>query len=220
MKEPSFAGLPRDVQREEHAGQSVSERKKRLRSEMKKLAGILDDKDARIASVIIAGKLLNIPELQKANVVFCYVSIRGEVQTRSLIRSLIICGKKVCVPRCGKDGIMDACYINGPDDLVPRPPFGIPEPDMDAEVADPSDIDIIIVPGLAFDRSGNRLGKGAGYYDRYLNKCRAFKCGVCFDEMLVESVPADVYDITMDMIITENSIIRIEKAEGLNACTT
>lgn len=197
--------------------QDVPEEKKSLRSEIKKLLRSMDDKDARVASAVIAGKVLSLPELQRANVVFCYVGIDGEVQTRSLIQSLLKSGKKVCVPRCKSGGIMDACYINSLDELKSRPPFGIPEPDSDAEAADPGVIDFAIVPGLAFDRKGNRLGKGAGYYDRYLEKCRAVKCGVCFDIMLKDGVPVDAFDILMDIIVTENSILRIEKSEGSNA---
>jgi 5-formyltetrahydrofolate cyclo-ligase len=205
------------AQNMQHAEQNVQSKKKHIRSEIKKRIRSMDDRDTRIASVVIAGKLLTLPEVQKVDTVFCYISIHGEVQTRSLIESLLNGGKKVCVPRCEKNGVMDACYISSLDDLIPQPPFGIPEPDMNAEVVDPAKIDFVIVPGLAFDRSGNRLGKGAGYYDRYLKMCRGVKCGVCFDEMLIDSVPTDIYDMPMDIIVTEKSILRIEKTEDSHA---
>jgi 5-formyltetrahydrofolate cyclo-ligase len=84
-------------------------------------------------------------------------------------------------------------------------------------IVDPAEIDFAIIPGLAFDRHGNRLGRGAGYYDRYLRHCRAVRCGVCHDIMLLDSIPVGNDDVPMDIIVTDKSLIRFKKTEETNA---
>ena len=98
------------------------------------------------ASEVIANKLFSIPQLLNADIVFCYVSIDKEVQTQPIIERLLELGKKVCVPRCYRGGVMDARFISSLEDLDRSGPFGIPEPRDDAEIVDPIAIDFAIVP--------------------------------------------------------------------------
>ena len=86
--------------------------------------------------------------------------------------------------------------------------YGILEPSTKRPVAE-NDIDVIIVPGLAFDRRGGRMGFGAGYYDRLLIKTNAVKIGLCYDFQLMDSVPSEEHDVPMDYIITEKEIVEI-----------
>lgn len=157
------------------------------------------------ASNDILKSLTELPELQTAKTVYCFISIRQEPETRPIIEYLLMNGKRVCVPKCKRHGIMDARLIKSLDDLTPMPPFGIPEPPAGSEIADPATIDFAIVPGLAFDRKGGRLGRGMGYYDRYLRGCAAYRCGICFDAMLFEQIPAGSMDVPMDTILTEKT---------------
>lgn len=191
-----------------------------LRAAMREKARLMKEGEVISASETIAGRLFSLPQMLDANIVFCYVSIEQEVQTYSIIEKLLDMGKKVCVPKCYRGGIMDARLISSLENLTPCSPFGILEPSDAAEMVDPAMIDFAIVPGLAFDRKGRRLGKGAGYYDRYLRSVKAVKCGVCFDEMLIDSVAVGAYDIPMDIVVTEDSIHFIEKMEGFDASTT
>ena len=85
--------------------------------------------------------------------------------------------------------------------------FGILEPSEDCEAVPESEIDLIIVPGVAFDRQLNRMGRGKGYYDRLLSTLQAPKIGICFDFQLQDTVPTESFDKKMDMIITEKEII-------------
>jgi len=197
--------------------EALEKEKKNLRSILKSRLLSMDDDACREASGAIFEGLVSIPELNRAQTVFCYVSIPHEVGTRGIIEYLLGKGKRVCVPRCMKDGEMDARVLRSMADLTPKPPFGIPEPDESFGLVEPGDIDFAIIPGLAFDRRGGRIGRGAGYYDRYLRKCRAIKCGVCFDRMLVDRLPMGKTDVGMDIVLTDKVLIRFDKMEETHA---
>ena len=108
--------------------------------------------------------------------------------------------KKIALPRVdGNDLVLH--WVAGPDDLV-KGCFGILEPPASTPVADPNKLDLILVPGVAFDRQGGRLGRGRGYYDRLLAGTSAFKVGVCFDWQIVPEVPREAHDIRMDAVVT------------------
>lgn len=143
--------------------------------------------------------LLKYPEFIEAKTVFCYVSAKGEAGTQDLIRSLF--GKKeVVVPCCtDKEGNMICVKINSFDELK-EGFFGILEPKNPVEF--PKDrIDFAIVPALAFDKEGYRLGYGKGYYDRFLSDIDPFKLGVCAKEFYLEEVPHDEFDVKMDAVL-------------------
>ncbi|MDL2215081.1 5-formyltetrahydrofolate cyclo-ligase [Dysgonomonas sp. OttesenSCG-928-M03] len=92
------------------------------------------------------------------------------------------------------------------DTVFEKSKIGVFEP-LGNDFTEYSKLDIIIVPGVAFDRKGNRLGRGKGYYDRFLNKVKATKIGICFDFQLLDQIPSDNWDIKMDMIVSENDLI-------------
>ena len=148
------------------------------------------------------------PELLQSGVVFTYISFKDEVDTSKLICCLIGIGKTVAVPVCKSDGIMEAYEIKGTDGLI-KNRYGISEPDIHKSVLVPKNsIDTIIVPGLAFDKNGFRLGYGGGYYDRYLSEhpqCRTM--AVCHDLQIVDDLPAEEHDIRPDAIVSEEQIL-------------
>lgn len=143
--------------------------------------------------------LENYPEFINARTVFCYVSATGEAGTHDLIRNLLT-EKEVVVPRCiDKEGNMIGVKINSFDELK-EGFFGILEPETSVEF--PKDrIDFAIVPALAFDREGYRLGYGKGYYDRFLSDICPFKLGVCAKEFYLKSIPHDEFDVRMDSVL-------------------
>ncbi len=144
--------------------------------------------------------LENLAEFKNAKTVFCYVSAGSEVNTLSLIHE-ILNKKRVTVPYCtDKNGNMIAVEIKSPDELK-EGLFGILEPINPKEF--PKDkIDFVIVPGIAFDKDGYRLGYGKGYYDRFLSDINPFKLGICKKELLIEKLPHDEFDVKMDEVIT------------------
>lgn len=143
--------------------------------------------------------LCTFSEFKSSKVILCYVSAHGEVGTHTLIEELLK-EKEVVVPYCiDKCGNMIAVKITSPDDLT-EGSFGILEPKN--PVPFPKDeIDFVIVPGIAFDKDGFRLGYGKGYYDRFLSSISPYKLGVCQKEFFVDTLPHNQYDIQMDSVM-------------------
>ena len=122
----------------------------------------------------------------------------------SMLDELVSEGKTVLLPRVISDTEMEVRRYTGKEDLR-KGAFGIMEP-TGTLFTDYERIDVAIVPGVAFDRDGHRLGRGKGYYDRFLSKVPlVYKIGVCFPSRLMDKVPADEYDILMDEIVTANA---------------
>ncbi len=150
----------------------------------------------------------------RAKVMMTYVDFKGEVATRPLINQALIEGKRIAVPVCNtetKD--LTACEILSLEELVPST-FGLLEPDKNQlRPLDPKALDIILMPGLAFDRMGNRIGYGAGYYDRFLLKARpdSVKIAVVYAFQILQHVPVCPHDIPVDMILSETGIVNMIK---------
>jgi len=182
--------------------------KAELRKHLKELeAGFSEDYLAESNAGIVRN-LFSLPEFQNAETVLFFYGIRNEPDTLEMIRRAFELGKTVALPRTYPKGVMTARKIAGFDGLTPSR-FGIPEPDESAPVIAPYELDFIVVPAAAFDREGYRLGRGAGYYDRYLSSTSAFACGIVREKMLVPRVPREKHDARADCVVTENEILMI-----------
>ncbi|MFA5332329.1 MAG: 5-formyltetrahydrofolate cyclo-ligase [Methanoregula sp.] len=140
--------------------------------------------------------------------VMVFTSKEKEVNTKPLILALFARGIPVVVPIIQKEDVsLRLSYIRDFSALVPST-FGVPEPIGSEIPADPKDVDTIILPMLGFDRNGNRIGYGAGYYDRFLAKNPGIKkIAIAFACQEIENIPTEENDIRMDMIITEDGIV-------------
>ncbi len=147
-------------------------------------------------------------QIRDGETVMVYTSKDKEVNTADLISTLIERGNPVVVPVIVKEDVsLRLSYLRSLSILVPST-FGVPEPVGNEIPATYGDIDLIILPMLGFDRTGRRIGYGAGYYDRFLAKNQQLrKIGIAFACQEYENLPADEYDITMDSIITEEGIV-------------
>ena len=108
---------------------------------------------------------------------------------------------------------MTARRIGSLSELEPGA-YGLPEPGKGCAVIAPEEIDLVLVPGTAFDAQGRRLGQGGGYYDRFLSGTRALRVGVCHGFALVDHVPAQAHDLNMDYILTPDAVIGCGQREG------
>lgn len=144
----------------------------------------------------------------KSRTVMCYVSMQAEADTHAVIQAMLTDGKRVCVPQVmDKRGMMRAVRISSWEDLAPAEPFGILEPSIENPMTVmPSEIDLIIVPGVAFTPDGRRLGMGGGYYDRFLTDTQAVRIGFAFSCQIKDSLPTDVWDVKMDYLATKDGI--------------
>ena len=159
----------------------------------------------------IARQILSSERWQAARTVFCYVSVGSEVDTRTLLDAALAAGKRLLTPRCRPGGSMDACSLDALTGLCPGR-YGIPEPPREAPPAAPGEIDLALVPGLAFDRSGGRIGFGCGYYDRFLAQCPAFRVGLCFPEQVrTDLSPAAPWDQRMHALALPHGIETISQ---------
>lgn len=155
------------------------------------------------ASNQISNKI--IPIISSLSCVMVYMSSFNEPDTSAIVKYLIDNNIKVVVPISNvNDFTITPSYISCLDDLK-KGAYGIYEPDVIYK-AKLDDIDLILVPGIAFSKSGDRIGFGKGYYDKLLQNFSGKKVGICYDFQVIESVPASKHDIKMDMIVTEERI--------------
>lgn len=186
--------------------------KKELREKYLNLRVDLDKSKALDYSKNISNKIANLPIYRNANVIMVYIPFNNEVDIRTLIEDALKQKKTVLVPKTVKETKQLLAYqINSWGDLE-LGNFKVYEPKTKGKSPFPAeDIELILIPGLAFDVEGYRLGYGAGYYDRFF--ARFFKLpariGIAFDFQIVNSLPADNHDIPVSLIITENRKISI-----------
>jgi len=191
--------------------------KKRIRELMLAKRRLLSAAWVEQMSRQICEHVLSWPLYQKAETIMCYLALPDEPQTDALVRAALAGGKQVCVPCLRKQefGVMDAAAINDLDDLeVGR--LGLKEPrKKNRRLVDPQAIDLILVPGVAFDNAGNRLGRGAGYYDRFLARATsATLAGMLWQFQIVDAIPATGHDIPMEYLITEDGIRRCRPGDS------
>jgi 5,10-methenyltetrahydrofolate synthetase len=172
--------------------------------------------DKGVMSRIICAQFVAHPVYQQAKTVMWYIHCRSEVRTQSALLGELDAGKRMVIPYCTKDeqghNKLGLWWLEDFAELVPGM-WGILEPpkqrwgELGKEVA-PEQLDCVMVPGVAFDRNGGRLGNGAGYYDRLLKSVRAdaVLIGVCFESQLVEQVAMDAHDVAMDIVMTEKNL--------------
>lgn len=160
----------------------------------------------------MAQNLYNWSYYQRAETIMLFLSMPDEPSTTSIIEHAWQQGKTVCVPHMREEfGVMDAAVITSLDDLV-KGRFNLLVPDpAHLELIDPELIDIILVPAVAYDHAGNRLGMGAGYYDRFISRAtKAIRIGAIWSSQIVPSIPTNEYDKGVQYLLTEDEIIHCD----------
>lgn len=169
----------------------------------------LTPEDIRVLSHMVAKNLLVLPEYEKARVIASYVAKGDEVQTAEVLRHALTSGKRVIVPRSIPSTFKLSFHeIHGLDELSPGT-FGILEPAADSKSVLLAESDFILVPVVAWDSHGNRVGYGKGYFDRELKtKGKALCAGLAFEVQLHDPLPTTPTDVPLDMVVTEKRVIR------------
>jgi 5,10-methenyltetrahydrofolate synthetase len=193
--------------------------KDETRIHQKGLRDQLTEAEQKQASQLIREQLFKLDYYQNCKAVFTFVSFRSEVDTKEIINRAILDGKKVYVPKV-EERWMEFYEIKSLDELTPKT-LGILEPQGDQSLryqrtsTDNLQADnLMLLPGLAFDVFGNRIGYGAGYYDRYLStqgETHFYKIALAYDFQVMEQVASDEYDIKADVIISPSRIINCDK---------
>ncbi len=186
--------------------------KKALRASIKQKRRALSIEYRQQASRKMQAELTRLPCYQAAEYIMLYMAMQDEVQLDELIAMVLKDGKKAVIPLVTGAGLMEAVELSDMADLVPDK-YGIKTVSEEKRrLIAPDKIDLIIVPGVAFDKAGHRLGMGGGFYDRFmLRASRAVRAALAYDCQLLVAVPAEVHDLTVDYIITEKQNIVLTK---------
>jgi 5-formyltetrahydrofolate cyclo-ligase len=153
----------------------------------------------------IEKRLFALPEFLAAETVLFYASFRSEVETHDMVRRALAAGKRIVLPRVSGNELVLLEITDFDRDVHPGK-WDIPEPSRGTP-AGPEQVDLIVVPGAAFDAAGNRLGYGAGFYDKLLKGYKGVTAALAFELQIVLEVPADPHDVPMQKIVTEKRII-------------
>ena len=186
---------------------SLTEEKCRVRRELKESSAGFSERYVAEASRAVCERVLQSREFQEAAVVFGYLSFHKEISVDAVLEAALRLGKMVAVPCIISRTEMKAARLVSLENL-PLDRYGIrtaPEP---VELISPEALELILVPGAGFSEMGGRMGRGAGFYDRFLEETKGFRLGVTCDKLLRKNIPTETHDQTMDALVTETKWIR------------
>ena len=179
-----------------------------LRTEIKTKLASLGEEGLKEKSAALELRFLESPEFNVADSILVYISFQKEPETREVIKKALALKKKVYAPKVEGDFIC-VCELHSLDNLKPGK-FGIHEPSGETK-CDVREFDLVIVPGLAFDLHGNRLGRGGGFYDRLLSSTNAEFIAFAFEEQIVPAIPTLEHDIKVHKIFTDKRVIECQE---------
>jgi 5-formyltetrahydrofolate cyclo-ligase len=193
----------------------IMETKSAIRRRILKERCMLDAGEVFERSAAVAERLCSLKEYMNAATIMAYISVRNEVGTDFFIKRCMLDGKTVAIPKVEnrmppEAGMLAAYVIKEPGKDLTDGFKGIPEPDASVlKRLDPKEIDMVVVPGIAFDYRRYRIGYGAGFYDRFLPELRpdCLKVGLAYEIQVVEMIPAADHDMRMDLVVTERRVI-------------
>ena len=187
--------------------------KKQLRKKMKELLSSQSVEECKKKSQSMAVSLGAISDYSRANVILLYVSTGQEVSTRELITEALANGKRVVIPAVDPETeIVTLHEIGSLEELEPGY-MGIPEPRNSKTVFSSAEVECAVVPGLAFDAKGNRLGRGKAMFDKLLSRMKCLKIALAFEFQVLESVPSLPHDVPVDIVITEERTIKVYRRD-------
>jgi 5-formyltetrahydrofolate cyclo-ligase len=184
--------------------------KQQIREQAHAARRALEDKDERSARIM--ARALALPDYERAKTVLFYIDVRAEVRTRASLPDALASGKRVIVPWCNADGELELFHLESMDELEVGM-YRILEPkaelrELREKQVSPEELDLILVPGVAFDRQGGRTGHGKGYYDKLLQHARADAplVALAFECQMFPEIPMHAHDIFMDQVVTEDAV--------------
>ena len=179
---------------------SLKEEKKQLREQMKRQLSELPEGTRKAQDKVLFRAFLGLDAVKAAGTVMVYWGVGNEASTTDLISALLACGKRVVLPRCMPGRMMETRAYRG--GRLVRSPYGIPEPGEDCPMVAKQEIDVVLVPALCCDRQGYRLGKGGGYYDRWLTDYTGISVSMCYRELLQERLPREEHDRPVKLLLS------------------
>lgn len=188
---------------------NIAAQKEELRAQSKAFLRSISKTDLNLQSALIADRISAMPEWDRAKTILGFVPGNHEPDINKLLREAISTGKRICLPQFNPiQTTYSAVLVSNPNTDLISGKYGVLEPKAGSEVIPFSEIDCVLVPGLAFDSTGGRLGRGGGWFDRMLAEIRGLRIGVAFSVQLVGNVPVESHDIRMDCLVTAEELIR------------
>ncbi|MCD8381998.1 MAG: 5-formyltetrahydrofolate cyclo-ligase [Clostridiales bacterium] len=181
---------------------TTTEEKRRLRETIHALERSLSPETLRESDRQLFRRLMALPQVSGSNVLLLFWGMGREPDTQQLFAPLTAAGKTVLLPRCLPEGEMELRAWQGRERAV-RHPYGMWEPSEACPLFGADSVDLVLVPALCYDRAGFRLGRGGGFYDRFLARCTGFSVGLCRQEFLQDRVPRENHDLCVDLVLTE-----------------
>lgn len=184
-----------------------------LRERMLRMRAAIPEEERRRRTARVEARVVALPEVAAAGTVLLFYSFGSEIGTGALLRRLHDEGKRLLLPYL-EGRKMEAAEVRAGDPLAPTG-YGPREPARRRPV-DPEEVDVVITPGLAFDRRGHRLGHGAAHYDRFLTRLRpaALRIGIGFAEQLVEELPTEPHDQLLHLVVTDGEVVDLRTGPG------
>ncbi len=179
--------------------------KRALREQMRAICAAIAPEAAAEQARAVTERVVGWPVYRRARSVMLYAALPGELNTAALMAHVLASGKRLLLPRCAAGRRLEAVPVADLRALSPGT-FGVPEA-AGVQAADPAGIELVLVPGRAFDARGHRLGYGAGYYDGFLPGLTAVTAGLAFVEQMVPTVPAEAHDVALSYLITARGIL-------------
>lgn len=185
--------------------------KKQLRTELKKKRqAIADGGNSAKLGKIISERISQTDEYKRADTLLIFYPVGSEINLLPLFDIARLDRKRVAFPCCKANGVMIFRYADDLSELTARS-YNIPEPNEECETVTDFISSLCITPALAFDEQGFRIGYGGGYYDRFLKEYNGISIGVAYDGMIIDSLPRDEFDLSVDMIVTERRTLICQK---------
>jgi 5-formyltetrahydrofolate cyclo-ligase len=189
--------------------------KEELRSRMQRVRRAVPPEARAARTERVCERVMSLPELESTKLLLAFSAIRAEVDPRSIIEAARQRGIAIALPRVDKAQGMLAVHHVEAHDTLQLGSFGIPEPRPDAPTVDLQTVDFVLVPGLALDERGHRIGYGKGYYDRLLPLMpAATRCAIAYDFQLIAEVPIQAGDEPVDVVVTDARVIRPPRADS------
>lgn len=192
----------------------IKEQKNALRKSFSERRSAIDREYKNKLDSKIINRFMSLASYRYADTILLYYPVKGEIDVRPIISASLASGKRVALPRCeDKGSVMNFHYINSPEELeIGR--FGLMEPSLQSEMFEPEKQVgqcVVVIPALAYDKRGYRIGYGKGFYDRYFSTYGISRVGLIYSQFLVNELPHGKYDISVDILVSEKEVRVVDK---------
>ncbi|MGM9537686.1 MAG: 5-formyltetrahydrofolate cyclo-ligase [Candidatus Onthomonas sp.] len=185
---------------------TTTETKAQFRARLRELERTLTPEQRAESDAILFRRFLSLPQMKESKTIFLFYGMGAEPDTRLLLPELLKREKNVLLPRCLPGNRLELRQYRGEEHLL-RHRYGMLEPDESCQILPLETVDLALVPALCYDETGMRMGRGGGYYDRFLAGFPGKTVGLCRDVLLQRRVPAESHDRGVNLVLTETRLI-------------